>query len=223
MWGNYSNDQDRTDRLTIGVNIRQWFHFTSSILPYEFSRNKYRERSEEKMKVLIVCFSDVIQHLRQNYDARILLISAYQPNLVQWEDDLPWLRKIKEVFAQDDEVALLEDPFSLPEYYNIMSDLDLMIGMRLHSSLIALRFGVPAINVSYTLKGKDIYGHLGLSDNVLDLTEVIEDSQQLVVAADRVLGNLELERERVKKGVLRAIEANMVILENLLGDPLVGG
>jgi polysaccharide pyruvyl transferase WcaK-like protein len=213
----YSNDQGVSKRLVIGVNIRQWFHFASSILPYEISRDKYRERSTEKMKVLIACFCDTIQHLRQKYDARIMLISAYQPNVVQWEDDLPWLQKIKKEFALDDEVVLLDTALSLPEYFKLMSDLDLMIGMRLHSSLIALRFGVPAINVSYTLKGKDIYSHLGLSDNVLDLTEVISDSQCLIFAADRVLGNIEEERERIKKGVSAAIDANMAILKNLLG------
>jgi len=206
----------------IGVNIRQWFHFSSSILPYEFSRNKYRERSEDKMKELITCFCRVIQHLRQKYNAQILLISAYQPDVVQWEDDLPWLREIKKRFIEDEKVVLSESALSLPEYYYCMENLDLMIGMRLHSSLIALRFGVPALNISYTLKGKDIFGHLGLSDNVMELSEVMQNPRQLVFAADRVLDNLDAEKERVRIGVARAIEENMAILEILLGDSSFG-
>lgn len=216
--GKYFNDQGQESRLVIGVNIRQWFHFVSSILPYEFSRNKYRKRSEDKMKVLISAFCNLIHYLRQKYDARILLISAYQPDIVPWEDDLPWLQMIKNGFAEDGEVILLDAPLSLPEYFNCMSNLDLMIGMRLHSSLTALRFGVPALNISYTLKGKDIYDHLGLSDKVLDLSVVMHDPQQLVLAVNRVLENLDAEKMFVKNGVSGTVEDNMKILGSLLGD-----
>lgn len=206
----------------IGVNIRQWFHFSSSILPYEFSRNKYRKRSEDKMKELITCFCNLIQHLRQKYNAQILLLSAYQPDVVEWEDDLPWLREIKKQFMEDEKVVLSEGAISLLEYYSWMENLDLMIGMRLHSSLIALRFGVPALNVSYTLRGNDIFGHLGLSDSVLELSEVMQDPWQLVLAADRVLENLDAEKKRARVSVARAIGENMAILEILLGDSSFG-
>lgn len=107
--------RDEKDRLVVGVNIRQWFHFVSSILPYEFARKKYLERSEDKMKELTAAFGNVVKHLRQKYNARIILISAYQPDVIQWEDDLPWLRKVKNTFADDDEVVLLETPLSLQE------------------------------------------------------------------------------------------------------------
>jgi polysaccharide pyruvyl transferase WcaK-like protein len=206
------------DQPMIGLNIRQWFHFTSSVLPYEFSRGLYRERSEGKMAALIDAFSTVIVTLRKEYDARILLFSAYQPEVVPWEDDLPWLRRLKQNFQGDPEVVLIESPLALPQYYQWMSSLDLMIGMRLHSSLTALRFGVPALNISYTLKGKDIYDHLGLSEHVLDLQDVMQDPHKVIQAADRVLKNLEGERNRVQQRVAKAVQANVDLLSELLGD-----
>lgn len=209
------------NRPIIGVNIRQWFHFASSVLPYEFARQLYHERSEEKMSALINIYCKLIESLRQQHDARIVLLSAYQPGVVPWEDDLPWLHRIKQFFADDPRVILVETPLSLPRYYQWMSSLDLMVGMRLHSSLTALRFGVPAINISYTLKGRDIYKHLGLEDHVIDLQSVLEDPHALILAVNRVFDDLEGMRSRVRQGVSRVVEENVDLLSGLLKEVVI--
>lgn len=209
------------NRPIIGVNIRQWFHFASSVLPYEFARQLYHERSEEKMSALINIYCKLIESLRQQHDARIVLLSAYQPGVVPWEDDLPWLHRIKQFFADDPRVILVETPLSLPRYYQWMSSLDLMVGMRLHSSLTALRFGVPAINISYTLKGRDIYKHLGLEDHVIDLQSVLEDPHALILVVNRVFDDLEGMRSRVRQGVSRVVEENVDLLSGLLKEVVI--
>lgn len=208
----------KDQRLLIGVNVRQWFHFAASILPYEFSRNKYRERSLEKMERLIDVFSELIKNLRRNYNARILLLSAYQPGVMEWEDDLPWLALIKQKFADDPDVILPHESLTIPQYFQQMKSLDLMIGMRLHSSLTALRFGVPAINVSYTLKGGDIYRHLGFNGNIVELEEILEDPNGLYSATVKLIENLEDQRLMVKQNISKAIDENYALLSSIIGD-----
>jgi polysaccharide pyruvyl transferase WcaK-like protein len=203
----------------IGVNIRQWFHFASSILPYQFSREKYRQRSEARMQELIRSTTELIASLRTRQRARILLISAYQKDILPWEDDLPWLERVKASFADDDEVQLVSMAVTMPEYYDLMSRLDLMIGMRLHSSLVALRLGVPSINLSYTLKGGDILRHLGLPDSVADLKGFIESPKDVLTRAESMLANREAETAKVRAAVKKAIEMNMEVLTNLLTPP----
>ncbi len=200
----------------IGLNMRQWFHFSASLLPYELSRRVYLERSQEKMQELTVAFTQVVRRLRQQADARVVLLSAYQPGIVPWEDDLPWLVQIKQSFASDRRVILLDTPISMPDYYRLISHLDLMIGMRLHSSLIALRFGVPALNISYTLKGGHIYHHLGLPENVIQLQQAIDTPELVMDMAGSLLADLPTQRERVRSRVVKAIEMNQALLSGLL-------
>ena len=50
--------------------------------------------------------------------------------------------------------------------------IDTIIGMRLHSCLLALMCGVPAISISYLPKCSDIMNDLGLSDFVIDVKDV---------------------------------------------------
>jgi len=202
----------------IGINIRQWFHFASSILPYQFSREKYRQRSEAQMQELIRSTTELIASLRSRQRARILLISAYQTGVLPWEDDLPWLERVKANFASDDEVQLVDMSLTMPAYYNLMSRLDLMIGMRLHSSLVALRLGVPSINLSYTLKGGDILRHLGLPDSVADLKGFIQSPKDVLERAESMLANHVDEVTKVRAAVKSAIDVNMEVLRNLVSN-----
>jgi polysaccharide pyruvyl transferase WcaK-like protein len=202
-------------RPVIGLNIRQWFHFSSSLLPYQFSRSKYLSRSEEKMGQIIDASERLVFQLRKELDARVLLISAYQPGIVEWEDDLPWLRRIKDRFAEDPEVVLTDLEMSLPAYYAMMSRLSLMIGMRLHSTLIAVRYGVPSLNVSYTLKGGAILSHLGLPDNVITLDDFLTSPGTVFERASALMNNLPAEREKTRAAVERAVEINRRTLSEL--------
>jgi polysaccharide pyruvyl transferase WcaK-like protein len=148
----------------------------------------------------------------------VLLISAYQPGIVPWEDDQTWLERIRAQFVDDPDVLLTNDPISLSTYFGLMSRLDLMIGMRLHSALIALRYGVPAINISYTLKGAAILKHLGLSENVVDIPHFLESPQLVFERAVSILRNLPQEQEKTREAVRTAVEINMSVLRELLGQ-----
>jgi polysaccharide pyruvyl transferase WcaK-like protein len=205
----------RRGRPVIGLNVRHWFHFSHRLLPYQFAQKIYLQRSAAKMTELVAAYTNWVEILRKQLDARILLISAYQPGEVPWEDDLPWLEGIKQHFSQDLDVVLVDSPVSLSTYYAMMSGLDLMIGMRLHSSLIALRMGVPAMNVSYTLKGRDIMRYLGLGDNVVDLNDAIMDPHRVLDRAISILSSPQLEKQRVGQSVQQAIETNLQVMRSL--------
>jgi polysaccharide pyruvyl transferase WcaK-like protein len=204
----------------IGLNIRQWFHFSSSLIPYQLARKSYQARSLPRMAELTERTAWLIAALRREYNARILLISAYQPGILPWEDDLPWLDGLKSRFANDGNVLLTDRPLSMLAYYAMMSRLDLMIGMRLHSSLIALRFGVPSLNLSYTLKGGDILNALGLGGNVVDLGGFLQSPQAAFERASAILANLPVERETLRQGVERAIQTNLSVMQNLVTGKL---
>ena len=204
------------NRPTVGFNIRQWFHFVSSILPYQFSQMEYKNRSQGKMAQLIQASILLIKRLRSRENIRIVLISAYQPGVVPWEDDLPWLTAVKAAFNDDNEVILIDKPVSMPLYYSLMSRFDFVVGMRLHSSLMSLRFGVPTLNLSYTLKGEDILNNMGLPEYVVNLQAFIDDPGSLYDQVVPHLQNPILGREKISRAVNNAINQNMRILGSLM-------
>lgn len=209
---------NKQDGLVIGINIRQWFHLASRVLPYQLDKNSYQKQSQEKMDLLISSMQALIKEIRSKLNARVLLISAYQPGVVEWEDDLPWLQQLSNRFPDDTGVVLTDQPLSMPQYYYLMSGLDIMIGMRLHSTLIALRMGVPSINISYTLKGRDILEYMGLGKNVVDLDEFLSHPGSAIDRLSTMVTNLEKERIEVANKTFHSIQENMQILSSFLQD-----
>ena len=195
----------------IGVNLRLWFHFIGGILPYQFAKRRYQARAADKMAEFVGATERLVQQLRRGLGARILLVSMYEPGVEPWEDDLPFLRRVKAAFAGDEEVVLVEEPLEIGAFFQLFRRLDLMIGARLHSALIALRAGRPAIHLAYTLKGPAIFAQLGLSDWVVDLKDFIAAPERVTDLAERILADSGSEA-RVARAVSAAVAANRAVL-----------
>jgi polysaccharide pyruvyl transferase WcaK-like protein len=182
----------------IGFNLRLWFHFASSLLPYQFVQRRYRARSEERMRALIEAARVAIGDLRRTHRARIILLSMYEPGVEPWEDDLPYLLRVKQAFAADAEVRVVETPLSLRAFAELLGRLDLVVGMRLHSALAAIRLGVPAVHLAYTLKGYDIFAALGLADYVVAVERFLQTPTVLTSVIAGALAQPEL-RTRMRQ------------------------
>lgn len=204
------------ENLVIGINIRQWFHFSSSLIPFQFNRKKYLRRSQLQMEILLQHYYELINWLIEKYQANILLISAYQPGIEPWEDDEYYLKIIKNKFAGMDKVKLMEEVDDLEDYFHTIGMLDFMIGMRLHSSLTALRLGVPSINISYTNKGQDILTQLDLSENIVNLTDFIESPDETKLKIEKLIQTLPEEKEKINSVIEIAIHKNFELIKRLI-------
>ncbi|HEX3912980.1 MAG TPA: polysaccharide pyruvyl transferase family protein [Steroidobacteraceae bacterium] len=176
-------------RPVIGINLRLWFHFTNSWLPHQFATRASHRRAQHKREALVESMTEVVAHLRRHHRARVVLISMYEPRSEPWEDDCPLLMQLKSRFVDDPEVVLWQEDVPIEDLFRLFGRLDLMIGMRLHSALIAMRAGVPAIHLAYTLKGRDIYADLGLREWAIELEEVSRAPAAVTRVADAVLAD----------------------------------
>ena len=203
----------------IAMNIRRWFHFSSDLIPFQLAKKRYESRGLQEMDDLVGMYVEMVHKLRQQYNARILLISAYNPGVFSWEDDLPWLRRVKASFSDDQEVVLMDTDVDMMDYLSLMSKIDLAISMRLHSSLTVLRFGNPAVNISYSPKGVNVLRSLGLADNAFDINNVLLDDAAIWHRIESILDNLTDARKKVAQGVDAIIQTNMNVLRSLFsGD-----
>lgn len=200
----------------IGFNIRLWFHFTSSFLPYHFAQKQYQARSHHQMEKLVESSIVFLKALRQQYHAKVLLISMYEPNIEPWEDDLRYLKRVKDNFETDDQVVLVDQPLTICGFCLLMSKLDLMIGARLHSTLAALRFGVPAIHLNYTLKGRDILTDMGLANWFLELEQFMDNPETALTLVQELLQS-QPSKEKVQQSIQKAIQHNQQIMTDWLG------
>jgi colanic acid/amylovoran biosynthesis protein len=97
-------------------------------------------------------------------------------------------------------------PESPEEFFDDINDLNVFIGTRLHSSIIALLGGTPALALAYQPKTEGTYALLGLDDWCIDIrdvtTEVLEDRIECILsdqeaAESRVYQTVERARQTI--------------------------
>lgn len=202
-------------KLLIAINIRRWFHFSSDLIPFQMAKKRYENRGQQQMDQLVGIYVDLVRKIRREYDARVLLVSAYNPGVFGWEDDMPWLRKIGAEFPNDTEVQLLDTDLDMVDYLSLMSKADLAVSMRLHSSLTVLRFGNPAININYSPKGFHVFKTLGMGEHAIEIDTAMRDPEHIWQEVQLVLSDLPAEKQKVKDGVAMLIEKNLDVLAAL--------
>ncbi|MBN2046982.1 MAG: polysaccharide pyruvyl transferase family protein [Anaerolineaceae bacterium] len=201
-----------TRQPVIGLNIRLWFHFQQRLIPYQFAQKQYQDQAQKKMDELVGSTIALARQLRGDLNARVILFSMYKHGVERWENDTYWLRQVKAALADDRDVVLLDRPMSIPQFLNVISRLDLMIGMRLHAALISLRLGVPAINLGYTLKNFDIMRDIGLDRYVIPVETFLKDPAKAAVLAGEMLSDHEAVCQNVELVVSNLVRRNEELL-----------
>ncbi len=167
------------------------------------------------MDHLLEIYKDLIKKMRRQFNARVLLVSAYNPGVYSWEDDMYWLEGVKQSFIHDDKVCVINEPLDMINYLTLMSRIDLAISMRLHTSLTALRLGNPAVNISYSPKGVNVFRALGLEENAFEINNILIDNSPSWNRVVSIFENQLVAKGTVQKSVNQIMIENMKALESL--------
>jgi polysaccharide pyruvyl transferase WcaK-like protein len=102
--------------------------------------------------------------------ARTVLICTHRA-------DIRLARRVRACMARQDAAILANDPFledgtgyDCHDIVGVMGRLELMIGMRLHSLILALAATTPVVGISYAPKVASTLRLLGLDRNMIDLS-----------------------------------------------------
>ena len=151
-------------RRLVGVNLRRWYHFDGHWLPYE-----YRVRlglikeipGDQKMERFISEMARFLDKQVDERDIRIRLIPMYPRNVEPWEDDVTLLNELKSRMTHAEAVEVIEEDLPPEKLLAVFQDLDVMIGVRLHSTIIATMLGVPSLHLAYSPKGYSYFKMIG--------------------------------------------------------------
>lgn len=132
-------------------------------------------------------------------------------------------------YAKDDRmVALtLRDSVEQPENYHVIMDefndlelgillshCHLTIGTRLHSAIISMNFGTPAVAINYEHKSMGVMNQLGLPQMATDVKSLMDGS--LIDKVKDVLANYDAIKQQVDTAVAHEREVGNRITEEIL-------
>ena len=142
--------QKTHDKPLLGFTIRPW-------------------RKPQEQRELENCFAEAIEKFYKLTYCRILPIIQVKGI----DDDLLTTESVIEILTKKG-VSVLEPAIinDIEQAKQIYSSLDLMLGMRMHSNIIAATQGIPFVSISYEYKTEGIAKYLGMSEYSIKQQEV---------------------------------------------------
>ena len=114
-------------------------------------------------------------------------------------DDRMVALRIRSKLRYPDRMAVLMDEFNDLEIAAILSRCELTIGTRLHSAILSIHTGTPAIGIAYEHKLPGTFKALGLDDMLITVDAMASDRSKCLIRD--VLENPREARQRVSQGV----------------------
>lgn len=113
----------------------------------------------------------LIRHIRQRYDARIVLFAQCTgPTTAQ--DDRVITRRLLAAIDGDPGVIFVDRPLSPDLLKGAYRSLDLLVATRMHSAIFALSTGVPTLAIGYLHKSIGIMEMLGVARYAVDIDTI---------------------------------------------------
>ncbi len=156
---------------------------------------RYWNNNEEKINEILV---NTTNRLSDLLDVNIVFIPFHH------SEDIKVLRAIEP--KMQNKVVLVKEKYGVQEMLSIMENLDLLVGVRLHSLIFAAVAQIPMIAISYDPKVEYFMKSLGLTSfsRIEDLeeealiAEVADVWQNREELSQTIMNNVEKVRERLK-------------------------
>ncbi|NDL66013.1 colanic acid biosynthesis pyruvyl transferase WcaK [Acerihabitans arboris] len=138
-------------------------------------------------------------------------------------DDRMVALKIKDKISDNDKFHIIMDEFNDVELGQLLAECVLTIGTRLHSAIISMNFGTPAVAINYEHKSLGIMQQLDFSEMAIDIKELIDKT--LVGKVMSILENLTVIKIKMDQAVRKEREKgkkiNSEIINNILSQSAV--
>jgi len=137
----------------IGVTLRQWL---SPKKQKDFENNVY----------------SAIKKFARTHSIEVLPIVQVHGEKYGTQDKSICLKLREKLLANGIRVLPIKTVTTVSEGKKIYSSLDMLLGMRMHSNIIAATQGIPFVAISYEYKTEGIATQLGLKDYVIKIEDV---------------------------------------------------
>lgn len=150
------------------------------------------------------------QYILSNYNAQIVFIPFYH------KEDMVIIKEIQKKLS--DQAFYVKNKYLTEEMLSIIGNMDILVGVRLHSLIHAAIMDVPMIAISYDPKINSFMHSLGMKAvcSIYDL-----QSEFLIEELDRVLSQQEKIKSKVRLHInelIQKLNKNEILIKELLDN-----
>ncbi|MGA7507533.1 MAG: colanic acid biosynthesis pyruvyl transferase WcaK [Erwinia billingiae] len=128
------------------------------------------------------------------------------------KDDRMVAMTLSDHVVQKDKYHVIMDEFNDLELGILLGQSHLTIGTRLHSAIISMNFGTPAVAINYEHKSLGVMNQLGLPEMATDVKSLMDGS--IIAKVNAILDNY----DEVKQQVNNAVEQERILGNKITED-----
>lgn len=197
-----------TDTPYIAVSLRRWF-FTHPLLPVFVTRRANR------LPVVRRKYTRLVQSIAEDLDEFLSEHPEFKVILVSFNDreDRAVIEDVRNRIHLRERVECTPPGMSENEYLNIARDARFVLGMRLHSLILAATVGTPLVGLRYSLKVDEFIDQMDLRDASIHVEDY--DSRRLQDAMELTLKERDERHDHVVSTVRRYRDDNVAAFRTL--------
>jgi polysaccharide pyruvyl transferase CsaB len=154
----------------IGVAVRRCFHQYPSLIPHEYAERFKLRRipGREACDRMISLLAVALDRASERENATVLFLPTY--NVPHEGDDRISLEIMERMSAKRKALLRIRDPRL---YKALASRLGVMLGGRMHPTILCASVGTPVVGLSYNQKFRGFFELIGRGDKVIDVWDFV--------------------------------------------------
>jgi colanic acid/amylovoran biosynthesis protein len=141
-----------------------------------------------------------LQKFAKKYNSQILPIIQVNAPEYGESDNLSIKRIVKGLKDKKVKVLQVKKATDIKSALNIYSNIDLLLGMRMHSNILAATQGTPFVSIAYEHKSEGITKQLKMDEFCIKCTDVNQD------AIFDLLSKVHLQKNKLQKKLLKSVK-----------------
>lgn len=208
--------EQRNDTFVPGYAVQHWLDLTArrkTIAVTMRELEPFDKRLGTTQEAYEKAFAGVVNSLIDDGYQVLALSTCTSIDRYNRDDRMVALRMAR--FVENREhFHIVMDEFNDVEIGKILASCQLTIGTRLHSAIISMNFGTPAIAINYEHKSAGIMQQLGMPELAIDIRHLLDGN--LTAMVNDTLGQLPALTTRTEAAVRREREKGLAMIESVL-------
>jgi polysaccharide pyruvyl transferase WcaK-like protein len=183
-------------RPLIGVATRRWFPPRTRVIPHRLtSRLPLPDPHESAQgEALTALLAQVLDRIVERSGAHVVFLPTY--NARSEADDRVCEQVKARMTSPEAQVLLIDDA---PLYKAVCGQLSVVLGGRMHPTILAASAGTPVVGLAYNQKFDGFFELIGAADRVLDVASFVASQRtgDLEAMVEAALRDGPAQRERI--------------------------
>ena len=158
-----------TDGPRIAISLCRWFHYQHYFLPMTWRLKFCRLQGQNDFACLKKTIAQVADHLIAIHKAQVIFIPMSSPGgeIAPSLNDAQVSKETIDLMKFKENVFILAGEYSPKELKAFLGQMDLVIGMRMHSLVLASMMNVPVIGMELSPKFRSFFELIGQTEYLL--------------------------------------------------------